>query len=164
MKVGRNFARAKEALIATGMAERAIYVERATMAGEVVTPLCQKQDDFRTLFLPHTRAGEGPPAVSGHVMVVGLGPGPAEWMTPEASAAIKAATDVVGYGPYVERLALRTDQRAHTSDNRIEMDRARFALSSRPRAVRSPLFLAAIRACSRWRRRCSRPSKTIRNG
>jgi precorrin-3B C17-methyltransferase len=61
-------------------------------------------------------------------MVVGLGPGPAEWMTPEASAVIKAATDVVGYGPYVERLALRTDQRAHTSDNRVEMDRARLAL------------------------------------
>ena len=66
--------------------------------------------------------------MSGRVMVVGLGPGPAEWMTPEASAAIKAATDVVGYGPYVERLALRTDQRAHTSDNRVEMDRARLAL------------------------------------
>jgi precorrin-3B C17-methyltransferase len=67
--------------------------------------------------------------VSGRVTVVGLGPGPAEWMTPEASAAIKAATDVVGYGPYVERLALRTNQRAHTSNNRVEMDRARFALS-----------------------------------
>ena len=36
MKIGRNFARAKEALVAAGMAERAIYVERATMAGEVV--------------------------------------------------------------------------------------------------------------------------------
>ena len=44
-------------------------------------------------------------------MIVGLGPGPAEWMTPEAGAAIEAASDVVGYGPYVERLALRRDQR-----------------------------------------------------
>jgi len=49
-------------------------------------------------------------------------------MTPEASAAVQAATDVVGYGPYVERLALRADQRAHASDNRVEMDRARLAL------------------------------------
>ncbi len=39
-------------------------------------------------------------------MIVGLGPGPAEWMTPEASAAIEAASDIVGYGPYVERLRL----------------------------------------------------------
>jgi len=61
-------------------------------------------------------------------MVVGLGPGPAEWMTPEAGAAIEAATDVVGYGPYLDRLALRADQRAHASDNRAELDRARLAL------------------------------------
>jgi precorrin-3B C17-methyltransferase len=61
-------------------------------------------------------------------MVVGLGPGPAEWITPEATAAIAAASDVVGYGPYVGRLVLRTDQCAHSSDNRVEMDRARVAL------------------------------------
>jgi len=61
-------------------------------------------------------------------MVVGLGPGPAEWMTPEASAAIEAASDIVGYGAYVERLVLRADQRAHASDNRVEMERARLAL------------------------------------
>jgi precorrin-3B C17-methyltransferase len=61
-------------------------------------------------------------------MIVGLGPGPAEWMTPEAGHAIGAATDVVGYGPYLDRLALRPDQRAHASDNRAELDRARLAL------------------------------------
>jgi precorrin-3B C17-methyltransferase len=61
-------------------------------------------------------------------MVVGLGPGPAEWITPEATAAIAAASDVVGYGPYVGRLVLRTDQCAHSSDNRVEMERARLAL------------------------------------
>jgi precorrin-3B C17-methyltransferase len=50
-------------------------------------------------------------------------------MTPEANAAIEAASDIVGYGLYVERLALRADQRAHASDNRVEMERARLALS-----------------------------------
>ncbi len=59
MKIGRNFARAKEALVATGMAERAIYVERATMAGEVVTPLCQKQDDFAPYFSLILAPGRG---------------------------------------------------------------------------------------------------------
>jgi precorrin-3B C17-methyltransferase len=67
--------------------------------------------------------------MSGRLAVVGLGPGPAEWMTPEASAAIAAATDVVGYSPYIARLALRSDQRAHASDNRAELDRARLALA-----------------------------------
>jgi len=67
--------------------------------------------------------------VSGRVAIVGLGPGPARWMTPEASAEIEAASDVVGYAAYVERLALRPDQRAHASDNRLELDRARLALT-----------------------------------
>jgi precorrin-3B C17-methyltransferase len=49
-------------------------------------------------------------------------------MTPEASAAIEAASDIVGYGAYVERLVLRADQRAHASDNRVEKERARLAL------------------------------------
>jgi precorrin-3B C17-methyltransferase len=66
--------------------------------------------------------------VSGRVVIVGLGPGPAEWMTQEASAAVASASDVVGYRPYLERLVLRPDQRAHSSDNRVEMDRARLAL------------------------------------
>jgi precorrin-3B C17-methyltransferase len=66
--------------------------------------------------------------VNGRVMIVGLGPGAVEWMTPEANAAIGAASDIVGYGPYVERLALRSDQRVHASDNRVEMERARLAL------------------------------------
>ena len=61
-------------------------------------------------------------------MIVGLGPGPAEWMTPEAGHAIGAASDIVGYGPYLDRLALRADQRAHASDNRAELNRARLAL------------------------------------
>ena len=67
--------------------------------------------------------------MSGRVAVVGLGPGQASWMTPEASAEIEAASHVVGYGPYVERLLLRPDQRAHASDNRVELDRARLALT-----------------------------------
>jgi precorrin-3B C17-methyltransferase len=50
-------------------------------------------------------------------------------MTPEASAEIEAASDVVGYGPYLERLVLRPGQRAHASDNRAELDRARLALT-----------------------------------
>jgi precorrin-3B C17-methyltransferase len=64
----------------------------------------------------------------GLLSIVGLGPGPADWMTPEASAAIARASDIVGYGPYIDRLSLRTDQHRHISDNRDEMARARHAL------------------------------------
>ncbi len=66
--------------------------------------------------------------MSGRVAIVGLGPGPAEWITPEASAAIAAASDLVGYRAYVERLTLKAGQRLHASDNRAELSRARVAL------------------------------------
>jgi precorrin-3B C17-methyltransferase len=64
----------------------------------------------------------------GSLWIVGLGPGPAHWMTPEAAQAIAEASDIVGYGPYLHRLSLRADQRRHSSDNRVEIDRARQAL------------------------------------
>lgn len=64
----------------------------------------------------------------GGLWIVGLGPGPAHWMTPEAREAIARASDIVGYAPYLDRLSLREDQRRHASDNRDEMTRARHAL------------------------------------
>ena len=66
--------------------------------------------------------------MTGSLAIVGLGPGPDKWLTPEASAVLAQATDIVGYGPYVARLALREGQRAHGSDNRVEIGRARLAL------------------------------------
>jgi precorrin-3B C17-methyltransferase len=51
-------------------------------------------------------------------------------MTPATSAALAKATDLVGYGPYLDRIpTIRADQRRHASDNRVELDRARQALS-----------------------------------
>lgn len=66
--------------------------------------------------------------MSGTLTVVGLGPGEPRFMTPEAGAAIAAATDFFGYGPYVDRLSLTPDQRRHASDNREELNRAEAAL------------------------------------
>jgi precorrin-3B C17-methyltransferase len=68
--------------------------------------------------------------VSGSLVVVGTGPGKAELMTPATLAALAKATDLVGYGPYLDRIPLtRPDQRRHASDNRVELERARHALS-----------------------------------
>jgi precorrin-3B C17-methyltransferase len=65
---------------------------------------------------------------AGSLLVVGLGPGPADWLTSEAALALQRATDIVGYQSYVARIPARPDQRRHISDNRDEMDRARRAL------------------------------------
>lgn len=67
-------------------------------------------------------------SVKGWLVVAGLGPGADDWVTPEVTAALAAATDVVGYLPYVARVAPRTGLRLHASDNRVELDRAALAL------------------------------------
>ena len=66
---------------------------------------------------------------AGSLVIAGLGPAGAQWLTPEVSQALEAATDIIGYGPYAARLSLRPDQRVHTSDNRVEIVRAREALA-----------------------------------
>jgi precorrin-3B C17-methyltransferase len=68
-------------------------------------------------------------AERGHLAVIGLGPGAAEWITPEATRALAQASDLVGYAPYLARLPERAGQRRHASDNREELDRARLALA-----------------------------------
>ena len=66
---------------------------------------------------------------SGRLRIVGIGPGAEHWITPEATHEIEAADDLIGYAPYLARLSLRSDQLAHASDNRVELDRARYALA-----------------------------------
>ena len=66
--------------------------------------------------------------MSGWLTIAGLGPGDAALITPEVSAALAEATDVLGYTPYVARVAARAGLSLHASDNREELDRARHAL------------------------------------
>ncbi|MGQ3671477.1 precorrin-3B C(17)-methyltransferase [Xanthobacter sp. TB0136] len=64
----------------------------------------------------------------GCLTIIGLGPGDARYLTPAARAALDAATDLIGYFPYVERVPERPGLKRHASDNRVELDRSRHAL------------------------------------
>jgi precorrin-3B C17-methyltransferase len=66
--------------------------------------------------------------MSGWVKIVGLGPGNEGFVTPDVRDVIAAATDIVGYIPYVARIAPREGLRLHATDNRVEIDRAAHAL------------------------------------
>jgi precorrin-3B C17-methyltransferase len=66
--------------------------------------------------------------VTGWLAIAGLGPGAAQLVTPEVTAALAEATDIVGYAPYVARVPERTGLTRHRSDNREEIDRAGLAL------------------------------------
>jgi precorrin-3B C17-methyltransferase len=66
--------------------------------------------------------------MTGRLAIAGLGPGDAALITPEVSAALSEATDVLGYAPYVARVPARDGLRLHPSDNRMELNRAGEAL------------------------------------
>jgi len=74
--------------------------------------------------------------VSGHLAVVGLGPGDARYLTPEAAEALAAAEALYGYAPYLDRVPPRAGQSRHASDNREERTRGAAALHHAARGAR----------------------------
>ena len=66
--------------------------------------------------------------MTGWLAIAGLGPGADTLVTPEVTEALARATDVIGYIPYVARVAPRDGLTLHPTDNRVEIDRARHAL------------------------------------
>ncbi|WP_333834137.1 precorrin-3B C(17)-methyltransferase [Rubrimonas sp.] len=66
--------------------------------------------------------------MTGWLVIAGLGPGADALVTPEVVTALAEATDLVGYLPYVRRVAARPGLTRHESDNRDELARARHAL------------------------------------
>ncbi|TDD62751.1 precorrin-3B C(17)-methyltransferase, partial [Actinomadura rubrisoli] len=70
------------------------------------------------------------------VTIVGLGPAGREWLTPQAQDALAAADDLVGYAPYLARVPANPRQARHASDNRVESERAEFALALAERGRR----------------------------
>ncbi|CAN7226080.1 precorrin-3B C(17)-methyltransferase [Bradyrhizobium sp. LjRoot220] len=66
--------------------------------------------------------------MTGTLTIAGLGPGDDALVTPDVTAALAAATDIVGYAPYVARVRPRDGLTLHPSDNRVELQRASEAL------------------------------------
>ena len=66
--------------------------------------------------------------MTGTLTIAGLGPGSEAQVTPEVAAALASATDILGYAPYVARVAPRDGLTLHPSDNREEIRRATEAL------------------------------------
>jgi precorrin-2 C20-methyltransferase / precorrin-3B C17-methyltransferase len=143
-KLGRTFGKVRAALDEAGLLSRARYVERAGTAAERVAPLADVDPDtvpYMSLALvpgygrrgglpgaDAAAADSSPVPEVGGVTVVGLGPGDPAWLTPEVSAAITQATDLVGYRPYLARVPERPGQQRHATGNTVEARRAAHAL------------------------------------
>ncbi len=133
MKLGRNFAKVKRALERSGLASRALFIERATMGAERTIPFAEvdplQVPYFSLILVPDASRAQREQVGAGWISVVGLGPGAAEWLTPEAQQALTKATHLVGYHTYLDRVPVRSGQQRFGSDNKVEADRARHALA-----------------------------------
>ncbi|KGN36809.1 precorrin-2 C(20)-methyltransferase [Knoellia subterranea] len=67
-------------------------------------------------------------SATGTVHVVGLGPGPDRWLSPEAAEVLGTVQHVIGYAPYVARVPQRPGLTRHASGNTVEVDRGQHAL------------------------------------
>ncbi len=138
MKLGKSYPEVRQALSETGRLDRAFYVERASTDQERVLAAADVDADsvpyFSIVMLPGEAAVQ---RRGGSVAVVGLGPGDLDWITPQARRELAAATDLIGYFPYLDRVGVRTGQTRHASDNTDEPARARLAceLASKGRSV-----------------------------
>ncbi|MFE9122122.1 precorrin-2 C(20)-methyltransferase [Streptomyces sp. NPDC007172] len=132
MKLGRTFTKVRRALERSGRLDEARYVERATMAGERTGQLADIEAEsvpyFSVAVLPSRIDATPPVRERGEVTVVGTGPAGPLWLTPESRGALAAADDIVGYTTYVDRVPERAGQLRHGSDNKVESERAEFAL------------------------------------
>ncbi|MEV5650826.1 precorrin-2 C(20)-methyltransferase [Nocardia sp. NPDC052254] len=148
MKLGRTYPGVRQALSDSGRLSGAYYVERASTGRQRILPAAEVSDADVPYFAITVVPGPTPtteipftdgPATAqdgrdadtaeiGEVVVVGLGPGSPQWTTPEVTRALAAATDIVGYTTYVDRVPVRPGQRRHLSDNRVESERAAMAL------------------------------------
>ncbi len=75
-------------------------------------------------------SGTAATSSTGRLRVIGLGPGPTDWLTAETATALAEVTDVFGYAPYVDRVPQRPGLTRHPSGNTVEVDRARAALDA----------------------------------
>jgi precorrin-2 C20-methyltransferase / precorrin-3B C17-methyltransferase len=138
LKLGRSYPAVREALSEAGQLDDAFYVERASTPDQRVLPAAEVDPTTVPYFsLALVPGGRTPTAQTGTVAVVGLGPGDIDWMTPQSRRELAAATDLIGYGPYLDRVPGRAGQRRHPSDNTDEVARARLActLADEGRAV-----------------------------
>ncbi|MEU4494673.1 precorrin-2 C(20)-methyltransferase [Streptomyces sp. NPDC023998] len=140
MKLGRTFTKVRRAIEGSGRLDEARYVERATMAGERTGELADVDPEsvpyFSVAVLPSRIDAPTEVRERGEVVVVGTGPAGPLWLTPETRGALAAADDLVGYTTYLDRVPVRPGQLRHGSDNRVESERAEFALDLARRGQR----------------------------
>lgn len=156
MKLGRNFSGVKDALNDSGVLSQARYAERVGHTAERLADLADVAPDsvpYMSVAVvpaplpnyydeafpgnatqqpaphPHNNTSSTPEtAAAGEVVVVGLGPGRDDHITPAVHTELAAADHIIGYTSYVNRVPVVPGQHRHGTDNQAEQARAEHAL------------------------------------
>jgi cobalt-precorrin 5A hydrolase / precorrin-3B C17-methyltransferase len=106
------------ALAAAGVGGELIVPKRKSRAATCAVARAAAPIDASTIGRPR-----------GRLAILGIGPGDAAWRTPEASALLARAGDIVGYGLYLDLLGGATmGKTLHPGTIGAEIERARLAL------------------------------------
>ena len=101
--------------------------------------------------------------MAGILYVVGIGPGDAGQMTPQADAAIRDSRMLAGYTVYVDLVRERyPEKEVLTTAMTQEEKRCRMALACCAEGKIPPWFAAGMRACTGWPGWCWNWRRSIR--
>ncbi|UUX48346.1 precorrin-3B C(17)-methyltransferase [Nisaea acidiphila] len=112
-----------------GVSEGAALAAAGPDAALIVPKLKSKRATCAIAEAPAIIDGKATGTARGRLALVGIGPGAADWRTPEASAAIRSAEVIVGYGLYIDLLGpLAAGKERHDFALGEEEKRAAYAL------------------------------------
>ena len=163
MKVGRHLPKLRRAFKCSGRLERAIYVERGTMADAKMIPLAAKTDDEAAVFCGRPGPGLGAtPAMTGHSHRRRIGTGRSALSDAGSRCGARRRRGALRLWPYLARVPMRRRAGRHASDNREEAARAAAALGHAARGGNVAIVSGGDPAFSPWRPQSAKRSKTER--
>ncbi|MBF0270058.1 MAG: precorrin-3B C(17)-methyltransferase [Alphaproteobacteria bacterium] len=113
-----------------GVAEGAALAAAGTLSELIVPKSKTSQATAAVARSPHPIQPNQVGKAQGHLFVVGIGPGAAEFRTPNACRALALSSDLVGYGLYLDLIQdlIAPHQRRHDGTMGAEEDRVRQAI------------------------------------
>ena len=112
-----------------GVSEGAALAAASGNAKLLVEKCRSKRATCAVAINPEGIKGDEVGRARGHLSIIGIGPGADGWRTPEATALLAAASDVVGYGLYLDLVGdLVAGKKRHVSELAQEEERVRRAL------------------------------------
>ena len=132
VKSGKFSSKIHKILKSTKRINGAFYIEKASKTQQLILPVDKMHSGIKvpyfSLIISTKHFHSSTNATNcGKLTIIGLGPGGSDWMTPQTYNELSTVTDLVGYGPYLDRVKNMLSQQKHPSYNTYESSRAHLA-------------------------------------